>query len=278
MLKLIQLELFKIFSKWRTYIGFLSIIILIPLIHIALYFEGKQLIGLATQALTTNFNISGNLLNGFMVTRIILQSFYVHIPLLVALVAGDMLAGEATSGTYRFLLARPVSRMTVVVSKYIAGLIYTLLLMLFLMALSLGIGLIVFGTGDMLIVTSTITVIPEHDVLWRFYASFAYAFVGMMVVFSFSFMFSSIVENSIGPIMSTMALIIVFSILNVLGGGFFIHLQPLLFTTHLQNWRVFFDNPVDMSELYTSLSALVLHIVVLSGGTFYYFVKKDINS
>lgn len=278
MLMLIKLELFKIFSKWRTYIGFISIFVLIPLIHIALYFEGKKLIELGTQALSGGFNLSGNLLNGFMATRIILQSFYVHIPLLVALVAGDMLAGEATSGTYRFLLTKPVSRLQIISAKYISGVIYVASLLLVLMALSLGVGILIFGTGDMIIVNSNITILKEADSLWRFYYSFGYAFLSMLVVYSFAFMFSAFVENSIGPIMATMSLIIVFSILNILGGGVFVHIQPFLFTTHMQNWKGLFDNPIDYGEINTSVAIMIAHIVLLTTLTFVYFTRKDINS
>ena len=37
MLTLIQIELYKIFKKWRTYIGFIAIGVLVPIIHIAMY-------------------------------------------------------------------------------------------------------------------------------------------------------------------------------------------------------------------------------------------------
>lgn len=279
MLNLIRLELFKIFSKWRTYIGFLVLALIIPLIQVAMHFEGQKYIELATQNLKGSFNFSGNLLNGYMVTRVILQTLIIQVPILVSLVAGDMLAGEATSGTYRLLLIRPVSRLQVVTSKFIAGLIYTFLLILFMAVLSLGLSLLIFGTGEMIIVSSsTITILLADDVLWRFGLAFVFAFLSMSVVFSFSFLFSAFVENSIGPIITTMGLLIVFSILNVLGGDFFNSLQPFLFTTYLQNWKLFFESPYDKPEIILSIWVLLGHILVLNSITFYYFNKKDIHS
>src|ERR1700745_2373939 len=41
----------------------------------------------------------------------------VFLPVAVAVVAGDSIAGEASAGTLRYLLARPVGRTRVVVAK-----------------------------------------------------------------------------------------------------------------------------------------------------------------
>lgn len=40
MISLTLIELQKIFKKWRTYIGFIAIGVLVPIVQIALYFEG----------------------------------------------------------------------------------------------------------------------------------------------------------------------------------------------------------------------------------------------
>lgn len=277
-LKLVRLELLKIFSKWRTYIGFIAVGVLVPLVHAAMYIEGDTYINFITNSLTEIFEFNGDLLNGYVVARIILQTLYVNIPLLITLVAGDLLAGEATSGTYRLLLVRPASRFQIALAKYIAGLIYVFLLILWLAILTLGIGLLVHGTGDMLVVGSKITIIPENDVMWRFYAAFGMAFIAMWTVYTITYMFSAIVENAIGPIFSTMAIIIVFSIIGVLGIGFLEDISPYLFTTHMIAWRLLFDLQVDYQLLNESILILMAHTVLISIGTIYYFQKKDINT
>ena len=206
------------------------------------------------------------------------MSLYFHIPLLITLVTGDLLAGEATSGTYRLLLTKPISRIKIVIAKYIAALSYTGLLILWLAICSLGLGIIVFGTGDLIVVQSGITVIKSNDVLWRFIASFGLAFLSMSLVATISFLFSVFVENSIGPIVSTMALIIVFSIINVLDISFFKYIKPYLFTNYLPAWKLMFDMPLEFSEIYKAIGVLLAHIFVLSGFTFWWFTKKDILS
>jgi len=55
-------------------------------------------------------------MNGYLLAYIILQLMLVHVPLLISLVAGDMISGEAAQGTLRVLLTKPISR-----AKLIAG-------------------------------------------------------------------------------------------------------------------------------------------------------------
>ena len=116
---LLKIELEKIFKKGRSFIGFIAIGILVPIIQIAMYSEGNDYFNMFTQTLQQQFDFSGNLLNGYLIAFIVLQSLFVHIPLLVSLIAGDMLAGEAIAGTFRILLIRPVSRFQVISAKFI---------------------------------------------------------------------------------------------------------------------------------------------------------------
>lgn len=277
-LTLLRLELLKIFSKWRTYIGFIAVGVLVPLIHVAMYIEGETYIEFVTKSLEKVFDFNGELLNGYVVARIILQTLYVNIPLLITLVAGDLLAGEATSGTYRLLLVRPASRLQIAAAKYFAGLIYVALLVAWLAFLTIGIGLLVHGTGDMIVVASKITIIPEADVPWRFWWAFGMAFVAMWTVYTITYMFSAFVENAIGPIFSTMAIIIVFSIIGVLGIGFLEDIAPYLFTTHMIAWRLLFDLEVDYGLVWESVAVLMAHTIIIGSLTVWYFTKKDINT
>lgn len=276
--RLLKLELIKVFSKWRTYIGFIAVAVIVPLIQLAMYFEGKEYVEMATKTLTESFSFNGELLNLYMVARIILQGLYVQIPLLIALVGGDLLAGEATAGTFRLLLTRPVSRLQIISAKYTAGLIYTFMLIGFMAFLSFGLGSLMFDKGDMLVVSSSITLLEADDVPWRFVYTFLYAFLSMATVYTISFTFSSLVENSIGPIMGTMALIIVFSIINLVSVGFLKVVQVFLFTNYLQSWRYLFDSPADWESINTGIIVLLAHIIILTTFTFVYFNRKDIQS
>ena len=279
MIKLVRIELYKIFKKWRTYIGFLAIAVLIPIIQIAMLIEGEKSLNFMTRNLQQSFVFVGNLLNGYLITYLILGSLYVHIPFLIALVAGDLLAGEATSGTYRILITRPVSRIKLVTSKFAAGLLYTYSLIFWLALISLGLGIIIFGTGELIVLKSSqIIIFAKNDVLWRFILAFLFASLSMSVVTALAFLFSSLVENAIGPIISTMAVIIVFIIISAIEINIFQTIKPYLFTTYMSSWRLFFDDKINYQEIIKSCLILLAHIIVFFSVTALIFKKKDILS
>src|SRR5690242_1811071 len=154
MWQLINIELFKIFKKPRTYIAFGAIAVIVLLIQLALYAQGTEYLNFMLQSFEQTFQISGVILNGYFVCFVILQTLLVHVPLLIALVAGDMIAGEANMGTLRLLLTKPVSRTNLMISKFFAASIYTILLLSFMAALGLFGSIAIFGTSDLMVFKS----------------------------------------------------------------------------------------------------------------------------
>ena len=275
---LIWLELQKIYKKWRTYIGFIAIFLLTTIVQVSLYFTGNDYIRMLTRNISGSFEMFGNLFNGYLIANLVLQGLFIHIPFLIVLVGGDLLASEATAGTYRMLLTRPVSRLQVVTAKFIAGIIYTISIIFWLAVLSLGVSVLIFGTGELITMHAQIIVFEANDVLWRFLYAYAFAALSMSTVFALSFFFSSMVQNAIGPIVAAMAVIIIFLILSTLPVDFFTQLRPYFFTTHMTGWIQFFNDPVDYKEILNSAWILFAHIVGLYLITAYIFIKKDILS
>jgi ABC-2 type transport system permease protein len=274
---LTSIELYKIFKKWRTYIGFIAIAVLVPIVQIAMLIEGESSINFMTRDLQQSFLFVGNLLNGYLISYIILNMITIHIPFLVALVAGDLLAGEATAGTYRVLITRPIYRYQIVISKFLSGAIYTNLLVLWLAVISLGLGLILFGKGELIVIkSSSLIIFSRDDVFWRFILAYCYSALSMTVVASLAFLFSSLVANAIGPIVSTMAVIIVFIILGAIDIELFQSIRPYLFTDYILRWRLIFDDPVNQAGLLRSAGILALHIFIFFGTSLLIFNKKDI--
>ena len=279
MWRLIRIELFKTFKKPRTYIAFAAIAAIVFLVQLAMYADGRQYMGFMLQSVEQSFQVSGVVLNGYFICFLILQTLLVHVPLLIALVAGDMIAGEANMGTLRLLITKPVSRKGLLLSKFLASSIYTVLLLSFMAFLSLFVSIIIFGKGDLMIMKSEMVVILDSkDVLWRYFAAFGFAGISMITVAALAFLLSVFAENSIGPIISAMSIIIVFTILTSMDIPFFNVLKPFLFTNHMLNWKGFFERPVDYGEVLKSAFILVAHIVIFVSLTFYIFQKKDILS
>ena len=277
MWSLLKLELYKIFKKPRTYIAFAAIAAIVVLIQLALYADGAVYLEFVMRSINESFVVEGKLLNGYFVCYTILQTLLVHVPLLIALIAGDAIAGEAAMGTLRLLLTKPVSRTEILLTKFLASVIYTLSLLLFMAVLSLFGSMLLFGTGDMMVFKSSVfLILDKSDVLWRYVGAFGFAALAMTTVASLAFLLSVFAENSIGPIIATMSIVILFTILTTMDIPFFNVLKPYLFTNHMLNWKGFFEAPVDKGEVAKSAAVLLGHIVLFVSATIFIFRKKDI--
>ena len=279
MLRLLKTELFKIFKRPRTYISFGTITAICLVIQLAMLTDGHTFVDFALQGVNEQFDIQGNILNGYLIGYIILQSLLIHIPLLVALVAGDALAGEAALGTLRMMLSKPVSRTKIVWVKFLASFIYTVMLIIWLAIVALFLSLLLFGTGDMINLKSDAFVLLLHnDIMWRYAMAFLFAVLAMTTISSLSLLLSAFADNSIGPIMSTMGIVIVLTILSNLALPLFSLIKPYLFTSHMIGWKGFFDDPVPWGAIGRSCAVLVTYTVLFLSITIIHFNKKDIQS
>lgn len=272
-------EFIKITAKPRSYLGLLAITVLVGVILFALKVDGKSMISFVTSSFEQTLSFEGELLNGNLVAFIILQMLIIHIPLLVALVTGDLVSGEAASGTIRMLLTKPISRTQVLLSKFIAGAVYTLCLIIWLGIMAVIIGKLLFGNGDLMVLNSDgLVILQEQDVNWRYLGGFAVAFLALLTVSTLSISLSCFSSNSIGPIVLTMAIIILFTIIGTLDVQLFDAIRPYLFTTHMASWRSFFEEPLPAKEIIKSIVILLAHQVILISLAIYQFNKKDITS
>lgn len=288
---LIQIELFKIFRRPRTYIAFAAITGLIGIIQIGLMLDGNSYVDFMMRDITSSITVEGKILNGYQVCYIVLQVLLVHVPLLIALVAADMISGEANMGTLRIMLTKPISRTRFLLAKFMATVAYTLMLLVWLAVLALFLNMILFGTDDLFLLKSQyVVLLKKDDIFWRYVWAFGFAALAMITVASLGFLFSLFAENSIGPIVATMSVIIFFTILSTLNIPVFNKIKPFLFTTHMIGWKEFFDIKVnDANEaiigsiqnpqkILNSAMVLVIHIIGFVTASVWIFKKKDILS
>ncbi|MCX8056433.1 MAG: ABC transporter permease subunit [Ignavibacteria bacterium] len=273
---LVSIELYKIFKKWRTYIGFLAFGIFIPILIYGVSVSGNHYQRILQRNIGDQFLIVGNLVNGWYVAFITIQAMIIHIPFFITLVGGDLFAGEGSAGTYRMLLTRPLKRELIVVSKFIAGFIYTFIFVLFFALISTLPSIYFLGVGDLIVPLEKIVVIPSKEILTRFLLAYFSSFISMCVVLSLAGLFSSLVNNAIGPIVGTMAVIVIFLIIGELPFEFFERIAPFLFTKYMTVWLDAFDYPIDWTKIFNSLLILLGHIVLFFAITIFYFRKKDI--
>jgi len=240
---ILYIELFKIFRRPRTYIAFGAIALIVLLVQFALRVNGTEFIRFFTDSQADTFEIpEQQILNGYFVCVAILHLILIHVPLLVALIAGDMIAGEAQTGTLRMLAAQPTSRTTLLLAKFSASTVYVLLLLLWMALFALFGSLLLFGQEDLVVFRETdLHIISQHDVLWRFIGAFIYAALALTMIASMALFLSVYAENALGPIVATVCIVIVFTIIQQLKVPVFEQtINPWSFTTHMLGWKGFF--------------------------------------
>lgn len=296
MWSLLQIELYKISKRPRTYIAFISIALIVFIFQGAFKVDPGYL-NLLLQNVGDTFEVDkSKAINGYFMCYIILNTLLIQIPILVALVAGDAISGEANMGTLRLLLTKPISRHRIIGVKFIASMIYTIALLIFMAIMALFVSMLIFGVDDMLIFRakgeeSQILQITMDDVMWRYFLAFGYAAVALTVIAALALLLSVFAENSIGPIIATVCIVIVCTIISNMNVPIIDRtVKPFLFTSYLVGWKGFFyiatdadDVPIKGSienwpAIRNSLLILLAHIGIFFGAAVYFFRRKDIMS
>ena len=297
MWNLLQIELFKISKRPRTYIAFAAITAIVAIFQFAFKADGGSYMNLMLQSVQDTFDLDkSKAINGYFMCYIILNTLLIQIPILVALVAGDAISGEANMGTLRLLLTKPISRTQIIIVKFAASLIYTIGLLLWMAIMALFVSLFIFGADDMLIFRvkgdeSQIMQITKDDIMWRYFAAFGYAAVALTVIAALAILLSVFAENSIGPIIATVCIVIVCTIISNISVPIIDDtIKPWLFTSYLVGWKGFFyiatnddGEPIkgtieNWPAIRNSLYILLAHIFILVGAAVIFFKRKDILS
>jgi ABC-2 type transport system permease protein len=129
-----------------------------------------------------------------------------------------------------------------------------------------------------------------NDIFWRYVCAFVFAAIALLTVAALGFFFSIFAENSLGPIVATMSVIIVFTILTTLDIPLFVGIKQYFFTTHMIGWKGFFEMKVDaegnslpgtirnLPAVLRSGGVLLAHIVLFVGSAIFIFNRKDVLS
>ncbi len=297
MWSLLQIELYKISKRPRTYIAFASIAAIIFIFHGAFKADGSSYLNMLLQSAGDTFDVDRiKIINGNFMCYLILNTLLLQIPILVALIAGDAISGEANMGTLRLLLTKPISRSRIIGIKFIASVIYTMALLIFMALLGLFMSKVIFGSDDMLIFrvygeSSEIAQITKDDIMWRYVLAFGYATVALTVIAALALLLSVFAENSIGPIIATVCIVIVCTIISNMNVPIIDRtVKPFLFTSYLVGWKGFFYIAVDEENIpikgsienwpaiRNSLYVLLAHIGIFFGAALFFFRRKDVMS
>ena len=147
MIRLIQFETYKLIRQPRIWLTFAVMAVLMFLINLGMAIDGQKMIELLIKPLADQFIISGNLINGNLIAYVSLNMLWVHIPILLVIVTGDLVSGEFDAGTIRLALCSTYTRVQWLTAKVAAAFIYIFCFMLLSGLLMYIPAQLVFGSG-----------------------------------------------------------------------------------------------------------------------------------
>jgi ABC-2 type transport system permease protein len=223
--------------------------------------------------------------SGFSVPVIALSStMKFFLPLAVAIFAGESVAGEASWGSLRYALARPVSRARYLFSKLAVALGLSLVAVLLVPATALLAGTIAFGWhplnaidgGASTAAHATIVQFGTGAALTRLAIGTAYVAAGMTSILAFSFLLSTLTVHPFAAVAGGVALTIVSRVLNAdyLPGVEALH--PYMPNNEVDLWQHVFQHPAQTAGMAHFLVLQLVYTVVFLTVAFWWFERKDI--
>jgi ABC-2 type transport system permease protein len=251
-------ELWKLFGKKRTYIGFGMFLLAEAAIILLLRYTHGPRRDIVRRLELMGYPADQFLSNLTMAMAMMVPVAYVLMPLYVALVGGDLVAKEAEDGTLRMILARPVSRWRLVTIKWLAGAVFSLLLVLVLGVSGVVFASVFFPPGSMF------ALLPMEGIYGLFDASAGTAryasAIGLLgikaiTVMGMGWMFSCF---NMKPAAATILALSVFMVSRIIQEIPYFHdLQGWFLTYHLNFWMKVFVQPIPWPEIAESLCILV---------------------
>ena len=267
---MLRVELFKASRRWRTYLmgaalGGIPLILVMSLLLSQGPASGDD--GPPFYALIAR--------NGFFAPLAALGALQVFLlPLTAGLLSGDVIAGEASLGTLRYLLVRPVGRGRLVAAKYGCAVILLALMVTWVEAIALAAGGLAYGLDSM--PTLSGTVLGAGAAVGRIGLAGAYIVTGMAALAAVGVFASVLTDSAPGATVATVGLAIVSQILDSLSALSALH--PFLIS---HRWLAFVDlfrAPVVWTSLIDGLILHACYATVFLGAAVLVFRRRDVHN
>ena len=216
--------------------------------------------------------ITGNGL--FVAFAALILELPLFLPLAVGTIAGDSVAGEANLGTLRYLLTIPSGRTRLLIVKYAAIVIFALAATLLVAVVGTIMGLILFGAGDMTLLSGTQT--SMADGLWRLLLSSLYLTVQFSALGAIGLFISTLTEQPIGAAIAVVLVNVMMFILDSISQLAWLH--PWLLTHWWTAIGDFVRDPIYPDSVERGLVTAAVYAATFWLLAWARFSNKDITS
>ena len=270
---MIGVELRKLFRRPRTW-ATIAVLNALPVLVAVLV----QLTDLAPRPGEGPPFLSAVLTNGALfplaALAIVLPLF---LPIAVAVVAGDAVAGEAQAGTLRYLLVRPAGRTRLLVAKLVAVIAFVLVTVLVVAGVGYVVGTTLFdaqpvGGGTSVSGTS----LSQQELAGRSLMAIGYVTVSMLGVAAFGLFFSTLTDSPLAAALGALAVLVTSSLLFTLDAA-----SPIAPYLPTRYWLAFVDlfrDPILWRDVVRGLALQGVYVGVLLAAAWANFTTKDVTS
>jgi ABC-2 type transport system permease protein len=207
----------------------------------------------------------------------------IFLPIAVAVLAGDSVAGEASGGTLRYLLARPVGRTRLLVAKLIAQAVFVLLAIVAVVGTSYVAGVMLLGNlpptavGEAGGVTSLSgPPMTNTELFLRVLGTIGFITVSMLGVAAIALFLSTLTDSALAAALGALAVLITSDVLVALDAA--ASVQPYLPTRYWLAWVDFFRDPIFWRDIERGLIVQAVYIGLLLAASWANFQTKDVTS
>ncbi|MEO7447611.1 MAG: ABC transporter permease [Humibacillus sp.] len=267
-------ELVKLFSRRRTWVAILLLNLLPTIVAVLLAWTGIAPRPGSGPAFLSAVVANGSLF-GIAALAIVLPLF---LPIAVAVVAGESVAGEAQAGTLRYLLVRPVGRTRLLVRKFGAITSFVLICVVSVAAIGYVVGRLLLGNAPLssAMISLSGSALTPGQVAWRSVAAIGFITVSMLGVAAMALFLSTLTDSPQSASLGALAFLIGSSILLTVDAAR--PLQPYLPTRYWLSFIDLYRDPILWSNIERGLALQGVYVVVLLAAAWANFTTRDITS
>ncbi len=207
----------------------------------------------------------------------------VFLPITVAIVAGDSVAGEASTGTLRYLLVRPVGRARLLVAKLVSVAAFVLLAVLLVTVTGYGVGVAAFGFGPDAslggtggIASLSGAVLSPAELALRTAGTVGYLALCMLALGAIGLFFSTLTDSPLAAALGVLAFVVTSAALLPLDAADAI--ETFLPTRHWLAWVDLYRDPVLWRGIREGVTIQAGYVLVAFGAAWANFATKDVTS
>jgi|ERR1041385_3396123 ABC-2 type transport system permease protein len=248
-------ELWKLFGKKRTYIGFGAFLLAQNVVLILLRTSSWQ--RNTERLLAGNGYLGQEYISALTVALILLiPQAWLLMPLYTALMGGDLVAKEAEDGTLRMILSRPISRLRILITKWLAGVIFSALLVLVLCGTALIFARFWFPWKGMFVFVpnAIFNVLEPAEGLRLYFFSSWFMTINASVVLGLAFMFSCFNMKPAAATILALSFLFINFVMEAI--PYLEQYHDWLLSHHFQIWYLIYAHPTPWPRIAESVSIL----------------------